>query len=89
MCREEGDGHGRVLVEIAAPEGVPVTLFVEGPAPDWDLPPPEPITSASSGVRQFTFGLDALPSGAHAEGAKLTFTAVSPDDAIEVSVTLD
>lgn len=88
--REQGEGHERVAVEVAAPEGVPVSLFVEGPTPDWDMPPPEPITSApGSTMRRFIFELDGLPSGATAVGATLTFTAVSPDDAIEVTARLD
>jgi hypothetical protein len=40
-------------------------------------------------LRRFTFDLDGLPPGAQAEGATLTFTAVSGDDAIEVPVRLD
>ena len=34
-------------------------------------------------------GLDGLPPGAHVDGATLTLTATSPDDAIEVPVHLD
>ena len=40
--REPGDAHERVVVDVAAPEGAPVELFVEGPTPDWSLPLPEP-----------------------------------------------
>lgn len=89
--REGSDGRERVVVEVAVPEGMPVDLFVEGPTPEWALPPPEPINSAPgslSGIRRFTFDLDGLPPGAHAAGAILTFTAVSPDEAIEVVVRL-
>jgi hypothetical protein len=38
---------------------------------------------------RFTFDLDGLPSGAHLHGATLTFTVVSPDEAIEVSADID
>ena len=31
---------------VAAPDGVPVDLFVEGPTPDWALPLPEPTGPA-------------------------------------------
>jgi DsbC/DsbD-like thiol-disulfide interchange protein len=86
--REAGDGHGRVVVEIAAPEGAPVDLFVEGPTPEWSLPLPE-LTGSEPGTRRFTFGLDGLPPGAHADGATLTFTAVSPNEAIEVVTHID
>ena len=84
--REPGDAHGRVVVDVAAPASAPVELFVEGPTPDWSLPLPEP-TGEHGATRQFAFALDGLPAGA--DGATLTFTAVSGDDAIEVPVHLD
>jgi DsbC/DsbD-like thiol-disulfide interchange protein len=82
----------RVVVVIAAPDGVPVELFVEGPTPDWALPLPQatsPAAGSTPGMRQFTFDLDGLPPGAPTEGALLTFTAVSPSEAIEVEARLD
>jgi DsbC/DsbD-like thiol-disulfide interchange protein len=91
--RRETDGtHDRVVVEVAAPDGAPVDLFVEGPTPDWALPLPDLADAAAGsapGVRRFTFDLDGLPPGAHAEGAILTLTAVSLTDAIEVETHLD
>ncbi len=90
--REVDGAHARVVVEAAAPQGVQVDLFVEGPTPDWALPLPEPESPApgsSPGVRRFTFDLDGLPPGARADGATLTITAVSPADAIEVEAHLD
>jgi DsbC/DsbD-like thiol-disulfide interchange protein len=86
--REPGDGHDRVVVDVAAPNGKPVDLFVEGPTPDWALPLPQP-SGTDGGVQHFTFELDGLPAGAQAAGATLTFTAVAGDDAIEVPVHLD
>src|SRR5271170_6101691 len=85
---EPGDAHERVVVEVAAPAGVPVSLFVEGPTPDWSLPVPQPTGSAGA-TRQFTFDLDGLPPDTKPAGATLTFTAVSNDDAIEVPAHLD
>jgi DsbC/DsbD-like thiol-disulfide interchange protein len=90
--READGARARVVVEVTAPQGGPVDLFVEGPTSDWALPLPEPRTAASGAAletRQFTFALDGLPPGARAEGAMLTFTAVSPTDAIEVQARLD
>ena len=87
--REPGSAHDRVVVEIAAPESAAVELFVEGPTPDWSLPPPVLMSGGESGMRRFTFELDGLPLRAHADGATLTFTAVSPDDAIEVVTHID
>jgi len=40
-------------------------------------------------MRRFTFDVDGLPPGAHAQGALLTLTAVSPSEAIEVEARLD
>jgi len=88
----DASGHGRVIVEVAAPANAPVNLFVEGPTPDWALPLPElrdPEAGGTSAMRRFTFDLDGLPPGAHAKGALLTLTAVSPGDAIEVKTRLD
>jgi DsbC/DsbD-like thiol-disulfide interchange protein len=86
--RQPGGAHDRVLVEVAAPKGAPVDLFVEGPTPDWSLPLPQQ-TSADGGIRQFVFDLDGLPPGAKPDGAALTFTAVSGEEAIEVTAHLD
>ena len=90
--REAVGTHERVVVDVAAPDGAPVDLFVEGPTPDWALPLPEPDRPAPdgmSGIRRFAFDLDGLPPGARAAGATLTLTAVSPADAIEVEAHLD
>jgi DsbC/DsbD-like thiol-disulfide interchange protein len=87
--REPGGAHDRVVVEMAAPAGVPVDLFAEGPTPDWALPLPEPHGPENGAKRRFTFDLDGLPAGAEAKGAALILTAVSGDDAIEVPVHLD
>jgi|SRR5579883_2684942 DsbC/DsbD-like thiol-disulfide interchange protein len=87
--RVPGDGHDRVVVEVAAPAGAQVDLFAEGPTPDWSLPLPEPTGDRSARKRQFSFDLEGLPPGAQAQGASLTLTAVSGDDAIEVPVRLD
>jgi DsbC/DsbD-like thiol-disulfide interchange protein len=86
--RERGGAHERVVVDVAAPIGAPVELFAEGPTPEWSLPLPEP-TASNGSTRQFSFDLDGLPPDASAKGATLTFTAVSPDDAIEVPAHLD
>jgi DsbC/DsbD-like thiol-disulfide interchange protein len=80
---------GRVVVVVAAANDVPVDLFVEGPTPEWALPLPQPIGPASAGAQSFAFDLDGLPPGAGAQGALLTFTAVSSRDAIEVEAHLD
>ena len=90
--RETNGAHERVVVEVAAPKDVPVDLFAEGPTSDWALPLPEPRNAGANdapGMRRFAFDLDGLPRGAIAKGAALTFTAVSPTDAIEVEAHLD
>ena len=88
LHRQPGDAHDRVVVDVAAPVGAPVELFVEGPTPDWSLPLPQQ-SAADGAVRHFEFDLEGLPPNAKAEGAALTLTAVSGDDAIEVTAHLD
>ena len=88
LHRQPGDAHDRVIVDVEAPAGVPVDLFVEGPTPDWALPLPQQ-SAADGAVRHFEFELEGLPPDAKAEGAALTLTAVSGDDAIEVIAHLD
>jgi DsbC/DsbD-like thiol-disulfide interchange protein len=88
LHRQPGDAHDRVIVDVEAPAGVPVNLFVEGPTPDWALPLPQQ-SAADGAVRHFEFDLEGLPPDAKAEGAALTLTAVSGDDAIEVTAHLD
>jgi hypothetical protein len=91
--REATDGkHERVTVDVAAPDGVPIELFAEGPTAEWALPLPQlagPAPNGASGRQRFTFDLDGLPPGARAQGALLTFTAVSAREAIEVQARLD
>jgi len=90
--REHDGGHERVVVDVSAPEGTPVELFVEGPTSDWALPLPQTSSTAPGSnptVRRFSFDLNGLPPGAQAAGAALTLTAVSPHDAIEVEAHLD
>jgi DsbC/DsbD-like thiol-disulfide interchange protein len=86
--REPGRERDRVTVEILAPKDAEVGLFVEGPTPDWSLPLPEP-SGVEGQMHRFTFDLDGMPTGAQAQGAELTFTAVTDDDAIEVPAHLD
>jgi DsbC/DsbD-like thiol-disulfide interchange protein len=82
-------GTSRVVVDVAAPDGAPLDLFVEGPTDDWALPVPEPVAGAAPGRRRFSFELDGLPPGASAAGATLRFTLISGDNAIEVTTVLD
>jgi DsbC/DsbD-like thiol-disulfide interchange protein len=86
--RQPGDARDRVIVDVEAPAGAPVELFVEGPTPDWSLPLPQQ-GAADGAVRHFEFELEGLPPDAKAEGAVLTLTAISGDDAIEVTTHLD
>jgi hypothetical protein len=90
--RQSDGKHDRVVVDVTAPDGVPVELFAEGPTSEWALPLPLPAgatPNGPAGTRRFTFDIDGMPPGARAEGALLTFTAVSPSDAIEVQARLD
>jgi DsbC/DsbD-like thiol-disulfide interchange protein len=83
------EGKANVLVDVTAPGGKDVSLFVEGPTPDWALPVPKLIEGAPSGIKRFAFELDGLPPGASADGAALKFTLVGGDKAYEFNVNLN
>jgi DsbC/DsbD-like thiol-disulfide interchange protein len=83
------DGKTNVLVDVAAPDAKDVSLFVEGPTPDWALPVPKLVDHSPPGVKRFAFELDGLPPGASAEGAALKLTLVGGDRAYEFSVNLN
>jgi DsbC/DsbD-like thiol-disulfide interchange protein len=79
-----------VIVELGAPTGKPVELFVEGPTPQWALPIPKPLKSAPAGRAQFGFELDGLPPGVDPKSPlDLTFTVVTGDRAVETKTHLD
>jgi DsbC/DsbD-like thiol-disulfide interchange protein len=83
------EGKNNVLVDVVAPEAKEVSLFVEGPTPDWALPVPRLVEQSPPGVKRFTFELDGLPPGASAEGAALKLTLVGGDRAYEFNVNLN
>lgn len=87
--RDNATKPARVLVDVAAPAGTPVTLFAEGPASDWALPIPEKTEGAPAGLQRFSFALDGMPPGKTADGATITLTAVAGEDAIETTIRLD
>ncbi len=79
-----------VFVDLPAPGGEPVEIFVEGPTADWALPIPKPAPDAPSGRRHFSFELDGLPPGVDPKGRfDLTFTIVRGGQPIEVKTHLD
>src|SRR5882724_761375 len=83
------DGKANVLVDVAAPETKDVSLFVEGPTPDWALPVPKLVEHSPPGVKRFAFELDGLPPGVSADGAALKLTLVGGDRAYEFNVNLN
>jgi len=87
--REDGAGRRRVIVDVAAPLGVRIALFAEGPTPDWALPVPKAVDGAPAGLQRFAFALDGAPPGATYDGAAIALTAVAGNIAIEVATRLD
>jgi DsbC/DsbD-like thiol-disulfide interchange protein len=83
------EGKVNVLVDVSAPDGKEVSLFVEGPTPDWALPVPKLLEHSPPGVKRFTFELDGLPPGASPDGAALKLTLVGGDRAYEFNVSLN
>ena len=82
------DGKSSVLVDVATPDTRQVSLFVEGPTPDWALPIPKLLEQSPPGIKRFAFELEGLPPGAKPEGAALKFTLVG-DKAYEFNVNLN
>ena len=82
------DGKAGVIVDVATPDANEVTLFVEGPTPDWALPVPK-LVDSPPGVKRFAFDLDGLPPGAHPEGAALKLTLVGGERSYEFNVNLN
>ena len=83
------EGKTNVLVDVTAPEAKDVSLFVEGPTPDWALPVPKLVDNSPPGVKRFAFELDGLPPGVSPEGAALKLTLVGGDRAYEFNVNLN
>lgn len=84
--REVGSTAPRIIIDVAAPGASVVDLFVEGPTSNWALPLPKPI-AAPDGLWRFALELTGAPSDSTPEGSVLKFTAVSDDEAIEVSTS--
>jgi DsbC/DsbD-like thiol-disulfide interchange protein len=79
-----------VFVDLAAPPGEPVQIFVEGPTPEWALPIPKPAQGAPPGHQHFGFDLDGMPPGVDPKGPfELTFTIVGHGQPVEVKTRLD
>lgn len=83
------DGDRNVLVEVSAPETRDVSLFVEGPTPDWALPIPRLLENSPPGMKRFVFELEGLPPGAKPDGAALKLTLTGGDRAYEFNVKLN
>jgi DsbC/DsbD-like thiol-disulfide interchange protein len=79
-----------VTVDVATPNPKDdVSLFVEGPTPDWALPIPTRLNRAPRGVKRFSFKLDGLPPNTNPEGAALKLTLVGGKHAYEFNINLD
>jgi DsbC/DsbD-like thiol-disulfide interchange protein len=83
------EGAKGVLVDVNAPEAKDISLFVEGPTPDWALPIPKLLENSPPGVKRFAFELEGLPPGAKVDGAALKLTLVGGERAYEFNVNLD
>jgi DsbC/DsbD-like thiol-disulfide interchange protein len=82
------DGKLGVVVDVVTPDASEVSLFVEGPTPDWSLPVPKLLENGPAGVKRFGFDLDGLPPGANPEGVALKLTLVGAERSYEFNVNL-
>jgi DsbC/DsbD-like thiol-disulfide interchange protein len=82
------EGKDQVLVDVVTPDDRAVSLFVEGPTPDWGLPVPKLVEQSPPGVKRFVFQLDGVPPGVNPEGAALKLTLVGGDRSYEFNINL-
>jgi DsbC/DsbD-like thiol-disulfide interchange protein len=83
-------GPSAVTVDVVAADPKDdVSLFVEGPTPDWALPIPTRLDRAPRGVKRFSFKLDGLPPDTKPDGAALKLTLVGGKQAYEFNINLD
>lgn len=82
-------GPKSVQIDVVAPDDKEVSLFVEGPTPDWALPIPKLVKREPHNVQRFAFDLDGVPPGVNPEGAALKFTLVGSDRAYEFNTNLN
>ncbi|MEA2919177.1 MAG: hypothetical protein QOJ15_11258 [Bradyrhizobium sp.] len=83
------DGKSSVVVDVVSPDGREVSLFVEGPTPEWGLPVPNLIEHSPPGVKRFVFELDGMPPGTDPQGAALKLTLVGGDRSYEFNINLE
>ena len=83
------EGKSEVVVDVVTPDARNVSLFVEGPTPDWGLPVPKPVAHSPPGVTRFSFQLDGVPPGVNPDGAALKLTLVGADRSYEFNVNLN
>jgi DsbC/DsbD-like thiol-disulfide interchange protein len=83
------DGKSSVLVDVVSPDSRDVSLFVEGPTPDWGLPVPNLLERSPPGVKRFVFELDGVPPGTDPQGAALKLTLVGGDRSYEFNINLE
>jgi DsbC/DsbD-like thiol-disulfide interchange protein len=83
------DGKSGVVVDVVSPDAREISLFVEGPTPDWGLPVPNLIEHSPPGVKRFVFELDGMPPGTDPQGAALKLTLVGGDRSYEFNINLE
>src|SRR5579863_4558198 len=83
------EGKSTVLVDVLSPDARTVSLFVEGPTPDWALAVPRLLEPGPPGVKRFVIDLDGAPPGTSPEGAALKLTLVGGDRSYEFNINLD
>jgi DsbC/DsbD-like thiol-disulfide interchange protein len=83
------DGKSSVVVDVVSPDTREVSLFVEGPTPDWGLPVPNLVEHSPPGVKRFVFELDGMPPGTDPAGAALKLTLVGGDRSYEFNINLE
>jgi DsbC/DsbD-like thiol-disulfide interchange protein len=82
------EGKSTVLIDVLSPDARTVSLFVEGPTPDWALPVPKLLEHSPPGIKRFAFNLEGVPAGTNPDGAALKLTLVGGDRSYEFNINL-
>ena len=77
-----------VIVDVTAPDGGEVSLYVEGPNMEWALPVPKLRKHSAAGTKRFAFDLDGVPPGVVPAGQQLKLTLVGPERAFEINANV-
>lgn len=82
------DAAGAKLLIDVATATPNVTLFAEGPTPDWAIPLPKEVDSGEPGLRRFAISTDGAPASLKSRGFDLRITLAADAGSEEAQVAV-